>query len=362
MKKIYTPSFTGMLPEELQELCTSIEEPAYRAGQILSWIYRKGAGSFAQMHNLPEQLREELQDKYLLYSTAVDSITESADGTEKFAIRLSDGNIIESVLLRNRRNVAACVSTQVGCAMACSFCASGKLGFERNLDAGEIVEQALHIRNRLSKTESLTSIVFMGIGEPLANFDNVIRAIKIMNADWGLGISMRRITVSTVGMVAGIRRLAGEGLEINLAISLHAPDDFTRSGIIPSNKKNSIRKILTAAREYFEVTHRNISFEYTLIEGVNSSVKDAEDLASLLRGIQCNINIIPLNPIEESQLRPPDHKSAQAFCRTLEKKGMVVTLRRKKGDDADAACGQLRLQTHKCSQKTQQRKKKPGKS
>lgn len=361
MKDRHLTSFTGMSLEELQELCKSIGEPVYRARQILLWIYKKGATSFEQMHNLPERLREELEKKNLLFQTEVDTVAKTIDGTEKLEIRLFDGNIIESVLLRNRRKVTACVSTQVGCAMTCSFCASGQLGLERNLDTGEIIEQTLHIKNHLHQNESLTSIVFMGIGEPLANYDNVIKSLKIMNADWGLGISMRHITVSTVGIVTGIRRLARERLKINLAISLHASDDSTRSGIIPSNKKNSIRNILAAAREYFRATHRDISFEYTLIEGINSSVQDANALARLLKGIRCIINILPLNPIEECELRPPDRKTVETFCNILKRNGMVVTLRKKKGDDVNAACGQLRLQRYKHGKRYKTRKTGDGK-
>jgi 23S rRNA (adenine2503-C2)-methyltransferase len=199
----------------------------------------------------------------------------------------------------------------------------------------------------LSPDEHLTNIVFMGIGEPLANYDNVIKAIRIMNAEWGLGIGVRHITISTVGIIDGIRKLAHEGLKINLAISLHAADDVTRSKIIPSNKKTGIENILTAAREYFDITKRDISFEYTLIDGINDSKRDAESLAKLIKGIQCNVNILPLNPIEELTLNPPSQEVITTFCKTLEKHGIVVTLRRKKGDKINAACGQLRLRRHK---------------
>ncbi|MBU6391872.1 MAG: 23S rRNA (adenine(2503)-C(2))-methyltransferase RlmN, partial [Planctomycetes bacterium] len=323
---------------------TSIGEPSYRAKQILSWVYDKGATTFDEMSNLPKNFRKQLEEKYQVFQTKVDTITPTADGTEKFLVHLPDENVIECVLLRKGKRITVCVSTQVGCTMACRFCASGLLGLERNLTVGEIVEQALHVKNHLPSDERLTNIVFMGIGEPLANYDNVVKAIRIMNAEWGLGIGARHITISTVGIIDGMHRLAQEGIQINLAISLHAPNDITRSKIIPSNKKVGIKNIIAAAKEYFEVTRRDISFEYILIDGINASKQDAENLAKLLKGIQCNINILPLNPVEEFDLKPPSQETIEMFCKTLEKHGIIVTVRKKKGDNINSACGQLRLQ------------------
>ena len=299
------------------------------------------------MSNLSKNFRKQLEEKYQVFQTKVDSITQTPDSTEKFLIHLSDENVIECVLLREGRKITACVSTQVGCAMACQFCASGLLGLERNLTVGEIVEQALHIKNHLRHDEPLTNIVFMGIGEPLKNYDNVVKAVRIMNAEWGLGIGARHITISTVGIIDGMRRLAQEGIQVNLAISLHAPNDITRAKIIPSNKKIGINNIVAAAREYFKTTRRDISFEYILIDGVNASKQDAESLAKLLKGVQCNVNLLPVNPVEEFHLKPPSQETIEMFCKTLEKHGIVVTLRKKKGDNINAACGQLRLQRHK---------------
>ncbi|HHT9138966.1 MAG TPA: 23S rRNA (adenine(2503)-C(2))-methyltransferase RlmN [Candidatus Wunengus sp. YC60] len=340
-------SITDMPLTELEALCTSMGEPVYRAKQILSWIYEKGVTTFDGMSDLSKNFRKQLEEKYQVFQTSVDSITQTADGSEKFLIHLFDENAIESVLLREDKRITACISTQVGCAMACRFCASGVLGFERNLTAGEMVEQALHIKDHLHNEERLTNIVFMGIGEPLKNYDNVVKAVRIINAEWGLGIGARHITISTVGIIEGIRRLAQEGIQVNLAISLHAPNDIIRSKIIPSNKKTGINNIITAAREYFKTTRRDISFEYILIDGVNASKKDAETLASLLKGVQCNINLLPVNPVEEFHLKPPPQETIEMFCKTLEKHGLVVTLRKKKGDNINAACGQLRLQRHK---------------
>ena len=383
---MYTTEFqsiTGISLPELEALCNSMGEPAYRAKQILSWVYEKGATTFDQMSNLPKDFKKLLAEKYQVFQTKVDSIMQTVeqhsrnritpptshpsqggdkggvkklakkeeflqgkiiDGTEKFLVHLPDENVIECVLLREGKRITVCVSTQVGCAMACQFCASGLLGLERNLTAGEIVEQVLHVKNHLPPDERLTNIVFMGIGEPLTNYDNVVKSIRIINAEWGLGIGARHITVSTVGIVDGIRRLALEGLQVNLAISLHAPNDIIRSKIIPSNKKTGIKDIIASAHEYFDVTRRDISFEYILIDGINASKQDAESLARLLKGIQCNINILPLNPIKEFNFRPPPQETIEMFCKTLERQGLIVTLRKKKGDDINAACGQLRLQ------------------
>lgn len=347
MYKTETLSITHRSLSDLEALCTSMGEPAYRAKQMLSWLYGKGATTFDQMSNLPKNFQKQLAGQCQVFQTRVGTITRTEFGTEKFLVHLPDENVIECVLLREGKKITACVSTQVGCAMACQFCASGLLGMERNLATGEIVEQVLHIKNHLLPEERLTNIVFMGIGEPLMNYDNVISAVRIMNAEWGLRVGARHITISTVGVIEGIRRLAHEGIQVNLAISLHAPNDIIRSKIIPSNKKTGIKNIVAAAREYFEITRRDISFEYLLIEGVNTSRHDAESLAWLLKGIQCNINVLPVNPVEEFHRRPPSQETIETFCRTLEKHGLVVTLRKKKGSHINAACGQLRLQREK---------------
>lgn len=347
MIKIQSVSLTSLTLTELETLCVAMGEPVYRAKQMLSWVYDKGATVFDQMSNLPKNFQRHCAEQYQVFQTSVGVITQTAYGTEKFLVHLYDGNVIESVLLREGKRVTACVSTQVGCAMACRFCASGLLGLERNLTTGEIVEQVLHMKKHLLPGEHLTNVVFMGIGEPLVNYDNVVSSIRIINADWGLGIGARHITISTVGVIEGIRRLAHEGLKVNLAISLHASDDVARSKIIPMNKKTGIKSLIAAAREYFEVTGRDVSFEYILIDGVNASKQDAESLARLLKGIQCNINVLPVNPVEEFNWRPPSQGAIEIFCNILEKHGLVVTIRKKKGSHINAACGQLRLQREK---------------
>lgn len=347
MQKPHILSITDMSLSELEALCASMEEPVYRARQILSWVYEKGATAFERMSNLPKPFRTQMEKKCSLFQTRVDAVFRTADNSGKFLIHLSDGNVIESVLLREDKRITACVSSQVGCAMACRFCASGLLGLERDLVIGEIVEQILHIKNHLLPNERITNVVFMGIGEPLANYDNVIGAIRIINAPWGLGIGARHITVSTVGITDGIRRLSREGLQVNLAISLHAPSDAVRLRIVPATKKTGIQAIIAAAQEYFKATGRDVSFEYVLIDGVNSSNQDAESLARLLKGIQCNVNILPVNPVEEFHLMPPTRETVEIFCETLQKQGIITTLRKRKGDDVHAACGQLRVQNTK---------------
>lgn len=347
MEKTENHSITDMSLAEITALCNNLGEPAYRAKQILSWVYEKGATIFDQMTNLSKNFQKQLAEQCQVLQTRVDSVTQTGYDTEKLLIHLYDGNIIECVLLREGKRITACVSTQVGCAMACQFCASGLLGLKRNLTAGEIVEQILHVKNHLLTGEHLTNVVFMGIGEPLANYDNVVKSVRIMNAEWGLGIGARHITISTVGIVDGIRRLAQERLKINLAISLHASDDITRSKIIPMNKNTGIKNLIAAAWEYFEITGRDVSFEYILINGINASKQDAESLAQLLKGMQCNINVLLVNPVEEFHWRPPSEGAIEIFCNILQKHGLVVTIRKKKGNHINAACGQLRLQKEK---------------
>ncbi len=338
---------TSMSLSEIEEICASLNEERYHAGQICSWIYKHGVHSFNEMTNIPKPLRSLLNEKYSIFQSKIETVAKDADGTEKFLIRLHDDNIIECVLIRDRQRLTVCLSSQVGCASACGFCASGLHGLVRNLQAGEIVEQLLHIKNSLAGEQKINNVVLMGIGEPLANYDNVLKAIRIINADWGLGIGARKITVSTIGLINGIKRLANEGLQINLSISLHAPNDTIRNLIVPTNKGTGIRNILLTTQEYFEKTGREVTFEYVLIDGVNSSPENAKELAERLKNYQCNINVIPLNPVPEFAYKPPSEKKVEAFCTILEKAGLNVNLRRKKGSGINAACGQLRLEFKK---------------
>jgi 23S rRNA (adenine2503-C2)-methyltransferase len=343
----YEPlSITDMLLSEI-ETCASLTEKRYHARQICSWIYKHGAHSFEEMTNIPNPIRSLLNEKYPPFQSKIETVAKDLDGTEKFLIRLHDDNIVESVLIRDRKRITVCISSQVGCASACRFCASGIHGLVRNLSTGEIVEQLLHIKNSLPNGQGITNVVLMGIGEPLANYDNVLKAIRIINADWALGIGARRITISTIGLVNGIGRLANEGLQINLSVSLHAPNDTIRNQIVPANKGTGIRNILTAAREYFEKTGREVTFEYVLIDGVNSSPENAKELAERLKDYQCNINVIPLNPVPEFTYRPPSKEKIEVFCTILKRAGLNVNLRRKKGSGINAACGQLKAEVGK---------------
>lgn len=337
-----TLSLTSMLLSEIEEACTSLNEERFRAKQVCSWIYKHGAHSVDEMTNIPKPLRSLLHEKYPPLQSRIKTVVKDIDGTEKFLVQLHDDNIIESVLIRNRQRITACISSQVGCASACRFCASGVHGLVRHLSTGEIVEQLLHVKNSLHGRERISNVVLMGIGEPLANYDNVLKAIRIINADWGLAIGARKITVSTIGLINGIKRLAAEGLQINLSISLHAPNDAIRNLIVPANKGAGIINLLAAAQGYFKKTGREVTFEYVLIDDVNASAENAKELAERLKDYQCNINVIPLNPVPEFTYRAPSKEKIESFCAILENAGLNVNLRRKKGGGINAACGQLK--------------------
>jgi len=334
-------SITNMSLSEIEKVCISLNEERFRARQICSWIYKHGVNSVDEMTNIPSSLRLLLHKKYPPLQSKIETVAKDVDGTEKFLVRLHDNNIIESVLIRNRQRITTCISSQVGCASACRFCASGIHGLVRNLLTGEIVEQLLHIKNSLPNGQRITNVVLMGIGEPFANYTHVLKAIRIINADWGMGIGARKITISTIGLINGIKRLADEGLQINLSISLHAPNDAVRNLIVPTNKDAGIRNILAAAQKYLEKTGREVTFEYVLIDGINSSPKNAMELAERLKDYQCSINVIPLNPVPEFAYRPSSREKIEAFCAVLEKAGLNVNIRRRKGSGINAACGQL---------------------
>ncbi len=274
---------------------------------------------------------------------------ESADGsTRKVLFRLPDGETIESVFMLYERRRTVCLSTQVGCPIGCPFCATGRSGFRRNLKAGEIIAQVLHFAREAKKTlgdssKPVTNVVFMGMGEPLLNYDATIKAIRILNDQRGFNLGARRFTISTVGIVPGIRRLAEEGLQVELAVSLHAPNDEIRDRLVPVNKGYPIRRLLVACQEFIEKTKRRITFEYVLINGVNDSISHARELASLLRGMLCHVNLIPMNPFPGASMEPPPRRRVLAFEEELRRQGLSVTLRTSKGVDIQAGCGQLRL-------------------
>jgi 23S rRNA (adenine2503-C2)-methyltransferase len=314
-------------------------EPSYRAGQVFDWLYKKGAASFGAFTDLPKSLRLRLEEDFSLGSLELAERLVSADKTGKFLFQLADGNFVETVLILADRRATLCLSTQVGCKFGCVFCASGLGGFKRNLRPSEILGQVLFLRDKLSL--HLTNFVFMGMGEPLDNYDNVIKAIQIMNDPRGLGIAARRITVSTVGIIPGIERLKTLGLQVNLSLSLHAVREELRSKLLPISRKYPLQKVLQACQDYVRETGRMMTLEYILFRGLNDSAEDASRLASIARRLRAKVNLIPCSPVPGLGFFPPPAEANKLFMRRLREKGAKVTLRRSKGADIQAACGQL---------------------
>lgn len=342
-------------------------EPSYRAGQILDWVYRRKATDWDRMTNLPRTLREKLRGAYSLRHPELVRLQGSRDTTAKFLWRLEDGALIESVLIpanpalygeaSDRQTL--CLSTQVGCAYGCRFCASGLDGWKRNLATNEIVDQVIAVERWQeanpeggesgipSQSRLVTNLVIMGMGEPLANYDNLLKALRILNAPWGMGIGARKITISTSGLAPQIRRLAEEPLQFRLAISLHGATDQVRNKIMPVNRKYPLKELTSACEFYLRRNGRLMTFEYILIAGVNDGLDQAKLLAALARRLNAKINLIPYNHVEGLCWERPDDSRQTAFCSALENLGVNVTLRREKGHDIDAACGQLRLKTER---------------
>jgi len=316
-------------------------QPGYRAAQIRKWIFAHRVDSFEEMSDLPKSLRKELAEEFELFTAEVARHTQAADGTEKLLLTLPGGQI-ECVLLRDGPRRSICVSSQVGCAMGCVFCASGLDGVERNLTTGEIIEQMLLLQRQLPAEERLSHIVVMGMGEPLANLDRLLPALETASDEQGLGISVRRITISTVGLPSAIHRLADEDRRFHLAVSLHAPDDELRSRLVPVNRGTGLGPILEAADRYFDVSGRRLTFEYVMLAGVNDSPQHARQLRDLLRGRPALLNLIPYNPVAGLHYKTPTPSAVKEFRGILEAGGINVQVRKRKGDKIDAACGQLR--------------------
>jgi 23S rRNA (adenine2503-C2)-methyltransferase len=348
---------------QLKELLTSWGEPSYRAGQIWGWLYRSLATDFREMTNLPRELRERLAEATRLQTMKPLDEMVSADGlTRKVLFALRDNQTIESVLMHYERRHTTCISTQVGCPFGCVFCATGQSGFVRNLTPGEIVGQVLYFARKLRegmsnelrerkvalslvpRHSSLTNVVFMGMGEPLANYEATWQAIEALTHNEGFNLGARRITISTVGLVPGIRRLAEEGAQIGLAISLHAPTDELRDKLVPINRRYPLNQLVAACHHYTERTGRRISFEYALIHGINDSPEQARQLAQLVDGLLCHVNLIPLNPVPESPYQPSPQGRILAFQAELNRLKVPNTLRVERGVDIQAGCGQLRCQ------------------
>jgi 23S rRNA (adenine2503-C2)-methyltransferase len=321
------------------------QQPLMRARQLRRWLLDSRAESFDAMTDLPRNLRELLTAEFVPLGSEVARHLKSADATHKLLLRLSDGQLIECVLIQEAGRHTACISTQVGCGMGCVFCASGLNGVARNLTTGEILEQLIRLRNLLPEGERLTHIVVMGMGEPLANLDNLLEALEVAGAKDGLGIGARHITISTVGLPAKIRRLADLGKQYHLAVSMHAPNDELRTQIVPTNDKTGLVAILSAANYFFEKTGRQVTFEYVLLRGINDAVEHARALAGLLAGRRAYVNLIPFNDVQGLPYRRPTDASLRAFAEILDQAGISIKIRKRKGSEIDAACGQLRRST-----------------
>ena len=335
MKPIY-----GLTRGEIAELCSSINEPSYRAVQIWRWLHVNRIQGWENMTNLPAALRAKLAESFLFSSLKVEERSKSADTSMKVLARLHDGEAVELVIIPAPRRITVCVSSQVGCKFACAFCASGRSGFARNLEAGEMVEEVLLAEKEYG--EKPTHAVFMGIGEPFDNYDNVLKAIRIINDQEGLSIGARRITISTCGIVPGIQKLAEENIQVELSVSLHAADDELRTRLMPVNSRYPIEALLEACRAYTQQTGRLITFEYALIRGINDSRVKAEALAERLKSFQCRVNLIPLSEVEEYTGKASAPEVSSMFINVLAAAGVNATLRTSRGGEQKAACGQLR--------------------
>ena len=331
----------SMTEEELKAFLAGLGERPFRARQLYQWIHEKLAGSFEEMSSLSKELRGKLENEASLTSLKVAGERVSAiDGTRKYLFALEDGNVIESVWMQYHHGNSVCISSQVGCRMGCRFCASTLDGLERNLRASEMLDQVYMIQKLTG--ERVSNVVVMGSGEPMDNYDNVVRFLRLISSKEGLNISQRNLTVSTCGLVPQIRRFAQEGLQVTLALSLHAPNDQVRRELMPIANRYGLKEVLEACRYYYETTGRRLTFEYSLVRGVNDNENEARALARLIGGYHGHVNLIPVNPIKERDFVESTHKAVQDFKNLLEKSGINVTIRREMGRDIGGACGQLR--------------------
>jgi 23S rRNA (adenine2503-C2)-methyltransferase len=336
------------------ELAAWLQErgfPALHARQIRRWVLAGRAADFAAMTDLPLRLREALAEAFTVFGTAVADHRVARDGTQKLVLRLRDGEHIECVLLLQDDRRTACISTQAGCGMGCVFCASGINGLARNLTVGEILEQLVRVRNQLPAEERLTHVVVMGMGEPLANLGHLLAALEAVTAKEGLGIGARHVTISTVGLPAKIRELADLGKQYHLAVSLHAPTDALRTQIVPTNDKVGLGPILDAADYFYRTTGRQVTYEYVVLGGLNDARSYAQELVKLLRGRKASLNLIPFNEVAGLPYRRPTQEALTAFVDTLRRGGITVKVRKRKGSEIDAACGQLRRQAEAAARK-----------
>jgi 23S rRNA (adenine2503-C2)-methyltransferase len=342
------PSIYSLKLEDLKAWIEEQGEKPFRATQIFEWLYQKRVTTFDEMTNLPKNLREKLKENFVITTLKTLVQQTAKDGTMKFLFELHDGYSIETVLMRHDYGNSICVTTQVGCRIGCTFCASTLGGLKRNLEAGEIVAQVVKVQKALDEQgERVSSIVVMGIGEPFDNYDELIKFLKIVNHNKGLNIGARHITVSTSGIIPKIYKFADENMQINFAISLHAPNTELRTKLMPINKAYKLPDLMEAVRYYIEKTGRRVTFEYGLFGGVNDQIEHAEELAKLIKGLKCHVNLIPVNYVPERNYVRTPRDQIFAFERTLKKHGINVTIRREQGHDIDAACGQLRAKERK---------------
>lgn len=325
---------------ELEQYFKKHAFPGFASKQVFSWIYKKAIYDFDRMTDLSQDMRSFLKREFYILSLGLVKKQVSADGTQKFLVVLPRQQGIESVLIPTSKRLTACISTQAGCRFACRFCASGQSGWQRNLTTGEIIEQVIYLKDRTKRR--INNLVFMGVGEPLDNYDNLLKAIRILNSSPALNIGVRRMTVSTCGLIPGIQRLAKENLQIGLSISLHAGDNQTRTYLMPINKKYPLEKLLSVCRSYFKKTNHQITFEYVLIKGINSNLEQAEKLTKLLIDLDAKVNLIPASPFKQ-EFSIPNKLETLMFRDVLLKAGIPATVRRPRGADIQAACGQLRL-------------------
>jgi 23S rRNA (adenine2503-C2)-methyltransferase len=331
-----------LLPDELESLAESLGAPRYRGRQIAGWIYHRGVGDVATMSDLPREFRARLAERASVDVPEIERRTPSQDGSQKFVFRFADGTRVQSVLMPDEERLTLCLSTQVGCGFACAFCLTGTMGLERNLTAGEIVGQVLGVARTLPAGGRLTHIVYMGMGEPLANYAATVTSLRLLTDARAFGLSPRRITVSTVGLVGGIEKLARENLRVNLAVSLHATDNTVRDRLMPVNKGFPIETLLAACRRFPLPVRQRMTFEYVLLDGVNDAPEDARRLTRLLGGMRAKVNLIPFNDWDGAGFARPPLPRILAFQKTLLEQGITATVRWSKGEDIGAACGQLR--------------------
>jgi 23S rRNA (adenine2503-C2)-methyltransferase len=370
------PSFTELTSTQSSELIVAMGEPAYRAAQLAKWVYQNMALEYQEMTDLPLALRQKLSDKIKLHSLNPVKLIAGKDGTVKALFSLADGKTIESALMyydadKGGERHTVCVSTQVGCAVGCPFCATGQQGFERNLTPGEIIDQVLYFAHHLLEQENgsgniqpkhISNVVFMGMGEPLANYANLLQAIRMLNSPEGFGLGARNMVISTAGLVPQIKQLAKEKLQVGLAVSLHASDNALRNKLVPINRKYPLEQLMAACHEYNRSAGRRLSFEYTLFNGINDSVRQAHALAELIQGLKCHVNLIPANITSVPSFLPPPRKVILAFKEELNRCRVNVTLRERRGQDINAGCGQLRSQFLKESHNKPNASRKIGKA